>query len=141
MDELQAGVEEALAVFPESPVFLQPSETTSDDPALGHDLEGVQLTALGNLYCDRLPRNVSYAFCERRSRIAAVTRQTSRPLQVRLAASSAWSAPLWPVASAVVTAVAAAGEGAVGILSCGSSRLVETPTKVMMMALDKELKT
>ena len=50
MDELQAGVEPALAVFPQPPVLLQPCKATLDNPTLWHDLEGVQLTAL----CDFL---------------------------------------------------------------------------------------
>jgi transposase len=50
MDELQAGVEQALAVLPQSPVFLQPGEAALDDPTLGHELEGMSLITLGNLY-------------------------------------------------------------------------------------------
>ncbi len=42
MDELQAGVEPALAVFPQSPVLVQPCKASLDDPALRHHLEGVQ---------------------------------------------------------------------------------------------------
>ncbi len=50
MDHLQAGVEFSFAVFPKSSAFFQPSEGAFDDPSLGHDLEGVQLIALGDLY-------------------------------------------------------------------------------------------
>jgi hypothetical protein len=35
MDELQAGVEQALAVLPQSPVFLQPGEMRSTIQRLG----------------------------------------------------------------------------------------------------------
>ncbi len=54
MDELQAGVEFALAVLPQPSVFLQPGKTALDDLALGHDLEGVQFAALGNLHRELL---------------------------------------------------------------------------------------
>jgi hypothetical protein len=40
-DELQAGVELALAVFPQSSVLLQPSETALNHPALGSHGKGV----------------------------------------------------------------------------------------------------
>lgn len=39
MDELQAGVEFALAVLPSPSVVLQPRKTTLDDPALWPDLK------------------------------------------------------------------------------------------------------
>ena len=45
MDELQAGVEPALAVLPQASVLLQPGEAALDDPALGHDRKGVQFAA------------------------------------------------------------------------------------------------
>jgi len=35
MDELQAGVEQSLAVFPQSAVLFQPRKAALDDPALG----------------------------------------------------------------------------------------------------------
>ncbi|MCW2037749.1 hypothetical protein FHR67_002634 [Xanthomonas arboricola] len=54
MDELQAGVEFALAVLPWPSVLLQPSKTKLDDPSLGHDLEGVLFAALGNLHRELL---------------------------------------------------------------------------------------
>jgi hypothetical protein len=40
-DELQAGVEFALAVFPQTPAFLDPGQRTLNYPALGHNGEGV----------------------------------------------------------------------------------------------------
>ena len=50
MDELQAGIETALAVFLQPPVLLQPCKAALDNPTLWHDLEGMQLTA----FCDFL---------------------------------------------------------------------------------------
>lgn len=52
MGELQAGVEQSLAALPQPSVLLQSSEVTLNDPALGHDLEGVQFAALANLRGD-----------------------------------------------------------------------------------------
>jgi len=49
MDELQAGVEFALAVFPQSSAFLDPCEGSFNHPALRHDCKGMQLTAFGDL--------------------------------------------------------------------------------------------
>ena len=49
MDELQAGVEFALAVLPEAAAFLYPGKGSLDDPALRHDGKGMQLTALSDL--------------------------------------------------------------------------------------------
>ena len=50
MDHLQAGVERSFAVFPESSTFFQPCEGSLDDPSLGHDGEGVELVAFGDLH-------------------------------------------------------------------------------------------
>ena len=52
MDELQTGIEPALAVLPQPAVLLQPCKATLHYPTLGHHFEGVQLTALCDLYCD-----------------------------------------------------------------------------------------
>lgn len=41
VDELQAGVEFALAVFPQPSAFLQPGERAPYNPALGNDGKGV----------------------------------------------------------------------------------------------------
>jgi len=72
MDELQAGVEFALAVFPQSEIFLQPGNTALHHPAPGHDLEGVQFAAPGNLHGDLSTQDLSYAFGERLSNVATV---------------------------------------------------------------------
>ena len=72
MDELQARVELALAVLPQAPILLQPSEAALDDPTFGHDLEGMQFAALGNLDGSVFAQNVSYPLGERLAGVAAV---------------------------------------------------------------------
>ncbi len=49
MDHLQAGIEFSFAVFPESAAFFEPCEGSFDDPSFGHDLEGVEFVAFGDL--------------------------------------------------------------------------------------------
>lgn len=70
MDYLQAGVELAFAVLPESSAFFQPCEGSFDDPSLRHDGEGVQLAS----FCDlnACPEPFAYRFGERSARVAAV---------------------------------------------------------------------
>lgn len=51
MDELQTDIEPTLTVLPQPPTLLQPCKVALDYPALWHDLESVQLTALGYLHC------------------------------------------------------------------------------------------
>ena len=75
MDELQAGVEQSLAVLPQPSVLLQPGKAALDDPALWHDLEGMQLTALGDLYRHMLAQNVPYALGKMLTGVATVTQQ------------------------------------------------------------------
>ena len=86
MDELQAGVEQTLAVPPQPSVFVQPSESAFDDPAFGHDLEGVQLAAPGNLHRDALIEDFTHALRERLADVASIGQQTLYLRQVRLAA-------------------------------------------------------
>ena len=86
MDELQAGVEPALAVLPQAPVLLQPREAALDDPALGHDLEGVQFAPLGNLHCDVLAHNLSHPLRKGLARVAAVGQHICHFAQPALAA-------------------------------------------------------
>ena len=50
VDELEAGIEEALGIFRETSAFFEPGEGTLDDPALGDHGEGVQLVAFGHLH-------------------------------------------------------------------------------------------
>ena len=52
MDELQAGVQQPLAVLAQPPVLLQPGKAALYHPTLGHHLERMQFTALGDLYRD-----------------------------------------------------------------------------------------
>ena len=87
MDELQTGVNHSLAVLPQSSILFQPGETTLDDPAFGHNFEGMQFTAPGNLHCDRFAQNFSHAFSEWFPGIATVAQQT-------LYLSQAWPATL-----------------------------------------------
>ena len=86
VDELQAGVEPALAVLPQPPILLQPGKAALDDPALGHHLERMQFTALGDLYRDVSAQNVLDALGKRSAHIAAVTQQGLHPAQGRFAA-------------------------------------------------------
>ncbi len=50
MNELQAGIEFALAVFPEPAALFQPSEGAFDDSTLGQHCKGMQFIALDGLY-------------------------------------------------------------------------------------------
>ena len=86
MDKLQAGIEFTLAVFQQTPIRLQPGKAALNNPAFGHDLEGMQLTPLGNLHCDGPSQDFSHLFGKRFSGITAVTQQTLHVLQVRFAA-------------------------------------------------------
>jgi hypothetical protein len=65
MDELRAGIEFSLAVFPEPSVLLQPGKATLDDPAFGQDLEGVPFVSFGDLYRDMLIQDRAYTLGER----------------------------------------------------------------------------
>ncbi len=76
MNELQAGIEFTLAVFPQPPILLQPGKAALNNPAFGHDLEGMQLTPLGNLHCDGLSQDFPHAFGKWFSGVAAVAQQT-----------------------------------------------------------------
>jgi hypothetical protein len=58
VNELQAGVDPVLAVLPQPPVLLQPRKAALHHPTLRHDLEGMQLTAFGNLHPHLLARYV-----------------------------------------------------------------------------------
>ena len=75
MNELQAGVEFALTVFPQSSILLQPGKAAFDDPAFGHNLERVQFTTLGNLHCHVLAQDVLDALDKRLTDVAAITQQ------------------------------------------------------------------
>jgi len=85
MDELQAGVEQPLAVLPQSAVLFQPRKAAFDNPALRHGLESVQLTALGHLYRHVFAQDVSHALCERLAAVGAVAQHALHPAQGGLA--------------------------------------------------------
>ena len=86
VDELQAGVEPALAVLPQPPILLQPGKAALDDPALGHDLEAMQLASLCNLHRDVLAQNFLRALHKGPTHVAAVAQQALHPAQGGLAA-------------------------------------------------------
>ncbi|SFU32794.1 hypothetical protein SAMN05216339_101358 [Nitrosomonas eutropha] len=86
MNELQAGVKFALAVFPQPSVLLQPGKVAFHHPTLGDNGEGMQLTTLGNLHCHVLAQDVLDALGKRLTDVAAITQQTLDLLQVRFAA-------------------------------------------------------
>ena len=83
MNELQAGIELALAVFPQPSVFFQPRKTAFNNPTLRHHLERVSLTALGDLHADVLAKNGAYPLDERRSGISAIAQYARDPSQTR----------------------------------------------------------
>lgn len=86
MDELQAGVEQPLAVLPQPPVLVQPGKAALHHPALGHDLEGVQFAPLGNLHRHMPAQNLLHPHSEGLAYVAAVHQQALHPAQVGLAA-------------------------------------------------------
>ncbi len=49
MNHLQAGVEFAFTVLPESSALVEPGEGSLDDPSLGHNGKGVQLASFRDL--------------------------------------------------------------------------------------------
>ena len=84
MDHLQASVELAFAVFPESSALFQPSEGPLDDPSLGHDSEGMEVSAFGDLHgCIEL---VLDRVGERVAGIAAIDQHADHLLKVVRAA-------------------------------------------------------
>ena len=84
MNELQAGIEFSFTVLPEPSVFLQPSKAAFNNPALGHDLEGVQLVAFGNLHGEGLTQNIAHALCKRLAHITAIGQKALHLAQFRL---------------------------------------------------------
>lgn len=94
MDELQAGIESSLAVFPLAPVFLQPGDAAPDYPAFGNFREFVQLATLGNLHRRRLAQDFPYPLSKKPAHVTAVSQHAQatfaalqclqRPFAVRL---------------------------------------------------------
>lgn len=87
MDELQAGVELALAVLPQAPVLLQPSKAALHHPSLGDHRKFVQLAALGNLHCDVLAQDLLHTLCKGLPHVATVAQQALEWGQTCLAAA------------------------------------------------------
>ena len=93
MNELQAGIEPALAVLPQPPVLLQPRKAALHHPALGHDLEGVQLAPLGHLHRHLLTQNLAHSLCKGLSCVAAVGQYAADCVEVALAALEGLQGP------------------------------------------------
>lgn len=117
VNELQAGVEPAFAVFPQLPVLVQPSKAALHDSALGHHLEGVQLTAFDDLHRDVFAQDLAQTLHEGQAHIAAVAQHASPSLRPRLAMAKCLQHPLRSVTCDVVTAIA-----------CGNSILASPST-------------
>jgi hypothetical protein len=80
MDELEAGVEFTLAVFPEATALLKPGERAFHDPTFGHDGKGVEVTAFGDLH--RCPKDVSDSLGKRFTGITAISQHTANPVEI-----------------------------------------------------------
>ena len=85
MDELQAGIEQPLAVLPQPPVLVQPGKAALDHPAFGDHCKLVQFAALGNLHRDFLAQCLAHPMRKRLARIPAVTQHALHSPQVPLA--------------------------------------------------------
>ena len=83
MNELQAGIELALAVLPESSAFLQPGERTFDHPSLRDDGKRVQIIAFGDLHSGT--DGTLDRFGKRLTDIAAIGQDTLHPVQICVA--------------------------------------------------------
>ena len=94
MDELQAGVEQALTVLPQPPALLEPSKAALDDPTLRHDLEGMQFAAFGNLHRDVIAQDLAHRLREGLAHLAAVGQHALHLPQARLAALERLQRPL-----------------------------------------------
>ena len=81
VDELQAGVEQPLAVLPQPPVLLQPRKAALHYPALGHHFERMQFASLCDLHVNMLAQYLSHALGERSAYVAAVTQHNLHPTQ------------------------------------------------------------
>ncbi len=80
MDELQTCIQLTLAVLPSPSVLFQPSETPFHDPALGHDLEGRQRTALGELHRHLFPQYATDTLRKALPNIITIRQQVLKPL-------------------------------------------------------------
>lgn len=57
------------------------TEASLHDPALRHDLEGVQFAALCDLYRDVLAQYLAHALCKGLARVSAVAQHTLSPIE------------------------------------------------------------
>jgi hypothetical protein len=80
MNELQAGIELALAAFPESSAFLQPSEGAFGHPSLREDSKGCE--SLRWAICPVAPMAPWTALQQGLADIAAISQNTLRLLQI-----------------------------------------------------------
>jgi len=88
MDELQAGIEYAFAVFPETAALFKPGKRAFHHPTFGHDGKGVEVTAFGNLH--GRAKGVGDGLGKRFSDIAAIGQQAANPLKVGAATSESF---------------------------------------------------
>ena len=84
MDHLEACVEFAFAVFPESSALFEPGEGALDDPSFGDDDEGMQIAAFGDL--DGCAELVLDRVGERFAGVAAIDQHAGDLLEVVRAA-------------------------------------------------------
>lgn len=94
MDELQACVEQPLAVLPQTAIFLQPRKAALNDPAPRHHLESVQFTALGYLHPHMRSQNVLGALRKGLPHVATVVQQAPHPMEPGLASLQCLQRPL-----------------------------------------------
>ena len=55
MDKLERGIEFGFTVFPKAMAFFEPGKGAFNNPALGHDGEGVKFATFGNLHSRAKP--------------------------------------------------------------------------------------
>ena len=83
MNELQAGIEFAFAVLPQSSALFQPSEAALDNPAFRQHDKRMQFVALDHLHRGLQP--LHHAVGKGFARVAAIDQHALHRLQIRLA--------------------------------------------------------
>ena len=83
MHELQAGIEFAFAVFPESTALFQPSEGALDNPTFRQHDKRMKFIALDDLH--RCLQALHHAVSKGLARVAAIDQHALHRLQIRLA--------------------------------------------------------
>ena len=92
MDHLQAGVELAFAVLPESSALSEPRQGPFDDPSFGHDGEAVEIASFGDLHgCAEL---LLHGFGKRLARVSAVRQHAADVLPIVGAAVDCGQGPV-----------------------------------------------